>query len=253
MHQCAVEALARVRWPHVEIETPVLDEVVPRLANDIAARLRRAISQRGQAVLCVSGGKSPIALFEALRALPVAWADVTVTLVDERCVPADHADSNALLVRTHLLQGAAAQARFAPLFEHAPDTPGDAARHANGIVAALPVPDVLVLGMGSDGHTASLFPGSPDLAHALDLNNTDRVCALRLPASPPVQPNHPRLTLTLAQILRARHIILPVQGADKLSTLAMAARELTAPTLASLPVSHVLHQATTPVSLWLPS
>ena len=129
--------------------------------------------------------------------------------------------------------------------------PEDAARHADAAVAALPVPDVLVLGMGADGHTASLFAGSPDLARALDLATPDKVCAVRLPEPPP-HPPHPRLTLTLAQILRARRILLPVQGADKLLMLGQAARDGHAPGPSALPVSHVLHQTTAPVDLWLP-
>lgn len=254
MHPAEMVVLARSRWPHVEIHCPASHEAVKRLADDIAERLRQALLARGQAVLCVSGGKSPVALFEALRVAPLAWAQVTVTLVDERCVPTGHPDSNARLVRTHLLQDAAAAARFVPLIDSPPGEwprPEDAARHADAAVAGLPVPDVLVLGMGADGHTASLFAGSPDLARALDLATPDKVCAVRLPEPPP-HPPHPRLTLTLAQILRARRILLPVQGADKLLMLGQAARDGHAPGPAALPVSHVLHQTTAPVDLWLP-
>jgi 6-phosphogluconolactonase len=82
------------------------------LAQDIAARLQAAIDARGQAVLTVSGGKSPIALFQALRVLPLAWHQVTVTLADERCVANTHADSNALLVRSHLLKDQSSSSTF---------------------------------------------------------------------------------------------------------------------------------------------
>ncbi len=251
MHTADMVALAQSRWPHVEIHCPPVDEAVARLADHIAARLREAIEARGEALLCVSGGKSPVTLFEALRALPLAWPQLTVTLVDERCVPPDHPDSNARLVRAHLLQGTAAQARFVPWIDTATPTLEAAAAKANALVAALPVPDVLVLGMGTDGHTASLFPHSPDLARALDLGSPERVCALRLPEPPP-QPPHPRLTMTLAQILRARCLVLPVQGADKLAVLGQAARDTARPSVNALPISHILHQTTTPVSLWLP-
>lgn len=252
MRTADMVALAQSRWPHIDIHCPPADEAAAQLAADIAARLREAIEARGQALLCVSGGKSPVALFEALRALPLAWPQLTVTLVDERCVPPDHPDSNARLVRAHLLQGPAAQARFVPWTDTAPVASLQAAAaKANALLAALPVADVLVLGMGTDGHTASLFPHSPDLAHALDLATPGRVCALRLPEPPP-QPNHPRLTLTLAHILRARCLVLPVQGADKLAVLAQAAREPTPPGVDALPISHILDQVTAPVSLWLP-
>ena len=251
MNPAEMGALARLRWPHVDIHCPPVAEAVARLADDIAARLREATEARGRAVLCVSGGKSPVALFEALRALPLAWSQLTVTLVDERCVPPDHPDSNARLVRAHLLQGAAAEARFVPWTDAPTPTLEDAAATANARVAALPPADVLVLGMGADGHTASLFPHSPDLAHALDLATPERVCAVRLP-DPPPQPKHPRLTMTLAQILRARCLVLPVQGADKLATLAQAARGGDPPGVDALPIAHILSQTTTPVALWLP-
>jgi 6-phosphogluconolactonase len=254
VHPAELVALAQTRWPHIDIHCPPVDEAVARLSADIAERLRQAASARGEAQLCVSGGRSPVALFTALRAEDVPWSRVVVSLVDERCVPPDHSDSNARLVREHLLHGAAVGARFVPLI----DTPsnvtpdlGEAAWRANEAVSALPVPDVTVLGMGTDGHTASWFPGSPDLAHALDMNTPLCVCAARLPEPPP-QPPHPRLTLTLAHVLRSRHIVLPVQGAEKLAVLALAAQGLAAPNLTALPVSHVLHQRLAPVSLWLP-
>ena len=83
-----------------------------RLAQDIAKRLATAIQARGSAVLSVSGGKSPVALFEALRVIDIDWSRVRITLVDERCVPCTHPDSNALLVQTHLLQDLAAKAHL---------------------------------------------------------------------------------------------------------------------------------------------
>ena len=254
MHPAELVALAQSRWPHIDIHCPPVDEAIARLSADLAERLRQAANARGEALLCVSGGKSPVALFTALRAEDVPWSRVTVSLVDERCVPPEHPDSNARLVREHLLQGAAAGARFVPLIDSPPHrSPNleEVAWRAHEAVLALPVPDVTVLGMGTDGHTASWFAGSPDLAQALDLTTPLCVCAARLPEPPP-QPPHPRLTLTLAHVLRSRHIVLPVQGAEKLAVLALAAQGLAAPTLASLPVSHVLDQRLAPVGLWLP-
>lgn len=220
------------------------------LATDVAQRLQRAIGERGQASLAVSGGKSPVPLFAALRQHPLPWAQVTVLLVDERVVPHTHADSNTALVRQHLLQGAAAAARFVPFFEDNPDIDTLAASDeglaalanaANARLDGLPLPlDVVLLGMGEDGHTASLFPGAPGLAHAL--HSGDAVAGVR-PATAP----HARLTLTLPRLLQARHVALSISGAAKRAVYAQAC----ASESEALPVSLVLHRRTAPVATWM--
>ena len=216
------------------------------LAQDIAQRLAAAIALRGVAVLCVSGGKSPIALFEALRVQPIDWSRVRVTLTDERCVTCTHPDSNAILVRQHLLQDRASAAQFVPLVaeEHEPlPSPAILAQTASRALQAAGRVDVLVLGMGADGHTASLFPQAPNLVEALDPNNPEACVTIEPPASAP----YARVTQTLAQLLRARHIVLPLSGADKLATLRLARLSISN----QYPISHVLHQTLTPVALWL--
>lgn len=224
-------------------------ELAQQLARHIARRLREAITKRGHAVLAVSGGKSPVAMFEQLRQQPLEWAHVSVLLVDERCVPHDHADSNTALVRTHLLQGAAQAASFVPFFVRLPATLDDEALkaladQANHRLAAQPWPmDVAVLGMGEDGHTASIFPGAPGLARAL--NGSGPVTWQR-PSAASKAP-HARLTLTLPALLATREIALSITGASKLAVYqqaSLAADE-------SLPVSLVLNQHLTPVSVWL--
>lgn len=226
------------------------DALSAALATDVAQRLQRAIGEHGQASLAVSGGKSPVPLFAALRQHPLPWAQVTVLLVDERVVPHTHADSNTALVRQHLLQDAAAAARFVPLFDdHAElsDRASDPlglerlAQLANERLGTVPWPlDVVLLGMGEDGHTASLFPDAPGLAHAL--HSGDAVAWVR-PATAP----HARLTLTLPRLLQARHVALSISGAAKRAVYAQAC---TADSEA-LPVSLVLHRRTTPVATWM--
>jgi len=108
--------------------------------------------------------------------------------------------------------------------------------------------DVLVLGMGADGHTASLFPDALNLADALDLSNPHACIAIEL-ANPPANAPYQRLTQPLAQLLRARHIVLPLSGADKLATLRLAQQGISP----QYPVSCVLHQTQTPVALWISS
>jgi 6-phosphogluconolactonase len=220
-----------------------------RLAQDITQRLATAIQARGAAVLSVSGGKSPVALFEALRVIDIDWSRVCVTLVDERCVPRTHPDSNALLVQNHLLQDLAARAQLVYLVANPTpplDTPSALAITAGQSVRAAGPADVLLLGMGADGHTASLFPDAPNLSEALDLHNTQTCVAVTL-KNPPANAPYARITQTLAQILSSRHIVLPLMGADKLDTLQQAWSHATP----ALPISFVLQQSQTPVALWL--
>ncbi|MES2821925.1 MAG: 6-phosphogluconolactonase [Pseudomonadota bacterium] len=187
------------------------------LAETVAQALRAAIEARGAASLVVSGGRSPIAFFEALSSQPLEWSRVLVSLADERWVPVEHAESNAGLVRRHLLRGEAARARFLGLYRNT-DSLEEAALLADQLLATLPLPiDALVLGMGDDGHTASLFPGSANLALAL-LADCPRRCLPMLAPSVPRQ----RLTLTLPLLASARASFLALQGPTKLATLEQA-------------------------------
>jgi 6-phosphogluconolactonase len=233
------------------VHTARSDTINDQLADDIAQRLTAAVQARGFAVLSVSGGKSPVALFEALRRHPIDWSRVRITLVDERCVPCTHPDSNALLVQTHLLQEHARAARLVPMVSDTTEPlapPRLLAQAASLALEAAGTTDVLVLGMGADGHTASLFPQALNLSEALDRHNPQACIAMELdhlPANAPYQ----RLTQPLAQLLRARHIVLPLSGADKLATLRQAWDGISPPH----PISHVLHQTGTPVALWITS
>lgn len=235
--------------PQVSVHAVTAKDLNAQLAQDIAQRLRDAMAARGVAVLSVSGGKSPIALFEALRVQALDWHKVRVTLVDERCVPRTHPDSNALLVRTHLLQDAAAHAQLVDMVvcdTQAWPAPVAQAQAAGVALRAAGTADVLVLGMGTDGHTASLFPEAPNLEEALDRHNPQACVAIEL-AHPPANAPYARITQTLSQLLTARHIVLPIAGEDKLRTLQQAWPERQQ----HAPISYVLHQTQTPVAVWL--
>ena len=159
------------------------------LSRQLAANLAAAIAGRGLASLVVSGGKSPIRLFELLRAENLDWSRVCVALADERWVEPSDPDSNEKLVRDVLLKESAAAARFIGLKNGAP-TPDLGAVSAWETFARVPRPfDAVVLGMGDDGHTASLFPGSPNLARALNPAAVAGCVGMHSPVAP-----HPRLS-----------------------------------------------------------
>jgi len=184
---------------------------------DVVARLARAIALRGQASLLVSGGRSPSALFERLHAQTLNWKRTWISLVDERWVSPSDAASNERLVRETLLQGQAAAARFVGL-KNAASAPETGAMAAWSRLADLPRPvDVTILGMGDDGHTASLFPGAPNLPRALDRSVPGGCIAMCAPSEP-----HARLSLNLSALLNSRYILILILGEMKLRTYAAA-------------------------------
>ncbi|WPC06851.1 6-phosphogluconolactonase [Pseudomonas benzenivorans] len=191
-------------------------QLAETLAGDVAAALRAAIASQGRATLVVSGGRSPIAFFEQLARHELPWAQVLISLADERWVPVNHATSNEGLVRRHLLRGPAAEARLLGLYQVAGSLE-QAALKAEQALAELPPIDVLVLGMGDDGHTASLFPGSPNLDLALQTDCPRRCLPMQAPSEP-----RQRLSLTLPLLAAARRPLLAIQGPAKLATLSAA-------------------------------
>ncbi|KMW45658.1 6-phosphogluconolactonase [Ralstonia insidiosa] len=217
---------------------------VARLAEAIAGTLARVIDEQGSACLAVSGGRSPIALFAALRVLPLRWADVSITLVDERAVPPEHADSNARLVREHLLQDGAAAARFFPLVLSA-HVHGDSVDVDACVATAndpFQQPDVVILGMGDDGHTASLFPDAAELDEGIDRKHAPAY----LPVRPGVAP-HRRISLNLSALCAARQLFLSITGPVKRTVFDEAAQGVAQ---RALPVSYVIHQREVPLDVY---
>ncbi|WP_423199416.1 MULTISPECIES: 6-phosphogluconolactonase [unclassified Cupriavidus] len=212
-----------------QFEHPTLMDQAEALAISVSHALELVIRAKGWAVLAVSGGKSPVPMFERLRYRPIRWNAVTVTLVDERAVPPDHDDSNGALVRSHLMREAAALAAFVPLVQDA-DEAMQPERALARLNQAFQQPDVVVLGMGEDGHTASLFPDAPELQAAL--SEPAPAYTVTHPGSAP----HARITLNLAALLAAERTFLSIAGPAKLAVLE---RALAGPTPA-LPVSLVL-------------
>ena len=215
------------------------------LSRELAANLRTAIAARGLASLVVSGGKSPIKMFELLRAESLDWSRVCVALADERWVDPTDPDSNEKLVRDVLLKGPAEAARFIGLKNGAP-TPDLGAVSAWETFARVPRPfDAVVLGMGDDGHTASLFPRSPNLPSAINPSAVAGCVGMWSPVAP-----HPRLSLNLSALLDSRRIVLLITGAQKWNTFSAASAE---GPVQDMPIRAVLRQHRTPVEvMWSP-
>jgi 6-phosphogluconolactonase len=195
-----------------EFKNPVL--LAEGLALDVAKQLREAIAPGHRN----AGGvrwPQPGGLFQHLAKQALDWSKV-VSLADERWVPVEHADSNAGLLKKYLLQGPAAKAQFLSLYSAAANLE-QAAEKADRLLAELPPIDVLVLGMGDDGHTASLFPNSPNLAEALQADGTRRCWPMLAPTVP-----HQRLTMSRALLASAKHKVLSISGQSKLTTLSAA-------------------------------
>ncbi len=187
------------------------------LAAATAERLERAIDARGVASLVVSGGRTPRRLFEVLSGAALDWSCVVVTLADERWVASDHADSNEALVRQHLLQGVARDARLVGMKTPAAEPEAGQAECQRRLLAVPRPFDVVLLGMGLDGHTASWFPDAPDLAAALD-TRTQSLCVAVRPAGQPLA----RMSLTRTALRQARWVGLHIEGQDKRQVLERA-------------------------------
>jgi len=204
------------------------------LTAAIIKQLEEAISLRGNASLAVSGGKTPIRLFTSLSQKLIDWAKITITLVDDRWVDENHEASNARLVKTHLLQNCAKKAHFVSIKNNA-DTPFEGEKNAEKLLrqqVLLPI-DVLILGMGDDGHTASLFPHTENLASGLDMYSG----RLLIGVTPPNAP-YDRISMTLPLILSCRHIYLHIIGENKKQVLKKALQNNDN----SMPIRAVLQQ-----------
>ncbi|AWV00985.1 6-phosphogluconolactonase [Burkholderia sp. JP2-270] len=187
------------------------------LARAVGDALRAALAGPARPTLAVSGGTSPRPFLQTLSHAALDWAGVDVTLVDDRWVPEDDAASNAHLVRDTLLQHAAAPARFLPLVDTRATLDAHvAALNAN---ADYRVPNVAVLGMGEDGHTASIFADAPEWDHAIA--TPERFVAVHPGAAP-----HARVSFSLDALKRVDRLFLLIAGPAKRAVLDAAAASL---------------------------
>jgi 6-phosphogluconolactonase len=180
-------------------------------AEAIADWLVAGLAEDDRASFVATGGSTPGEVYDLLSTLPLPWEHVSVTLSDERWVAPDSPESNERLLRERLLVGEAAQANFVPLWSDAANV-AEAADAADPMVADLAPFDVVLLGMGEDGHIASLFPGNASLEHGLDLAGGDLV--IPVPKGEPAPPQD-RLSLTLYALRQSYLILVLIRGETK--------------------------------------
>lgn len=216
------------------------EDLYDAAALAVVSALTLAVARRGHTGFAATGGTTPAPVYDRMASLSAPWDKVTVTLSDDRFVPPSHTGSNEGLVRRHLLVGEAAKARFAPLYFDGFSHEDSAVKAQESVAAASPFGAVL-LGVGADGHFASLFPGSPVLAQGLDAAS-DRL-VLAVPAASPA-PDIPRLSLTFNALTRTDLIVLLITGQAKKALLAGRIDP-------ALPVAAILNQDRAPVRiLW---
>lgn len=222
----------------MKLETyPDRDLMMLRLADLIAGQLADFLRRDGRATLSVPGGTTPGPIFDTLSGVDLDWANVAVVLNDERWVPESSDRSNTRLLRERLLRGRAAQARLIPLYAPA-ETPEEMLTALeDGLRPHLPI-SVLLLGMGTDMHTASLFPGADRLEDALS-PHAPLLLPMRAEAA-----GEPRVTLTAPILKAAFHTHVLITGEEKRAALekAMTLSPLQAPIRAVLDTA-IVHWA----------
>ncbi|MFT5674632.1 MAG: 6-phosphogluconolactonase [Paraglaciecola sp.] len=212
-------------------------------ARRIGQLLNAGIEETGRASLVVSGGRTPAALFDALSRANVDWQNVDISLVDERWVDVEDDASNEKMLHKTLLKNRASVANFIGLKTPHTDAT-DAVEQCTINLAQMRTPfDVLILGMGEDGHTASLFPCSAEVAQGLDLDSGNSYIAVQ----PTTAPNQ-RMSLTLPALLNSKNIFLHLTGASKKQVMEQV---IAGDDEAAMPIRALINNA--PVELmWAP-
>lgn len=208
-------------------------EKIETLSNSIIDTINFLSNTRKEINIAVSGGKSPIPLFEQLSKAELNWQSIHIHLVDERVVETSSEDSNEFLIRKYFLQNNAKKAIFNSLYNQF-DRIRNETQNSLGTTPANFNFDLLILGMGEDGHFASLFPDSPQINNLLNLNNKNTYEVLNTPSSP-----YQRISMTYATILKTPFKYLSIDGINKLNVLIEASKSQNI----KLPISYLLSQA----------
>ena len=225
-------------------------DMVAALEAECVTALNLAIEVRGEATFMVSGGSTPEPLYKSLSNVDLDWESVYIALVDERWVNFDHDKSNEAFTVKHLIQNKAVVANLIGM-KNTADSAQEGLADCEAAYQQLAQPfDMTILGMGSDGHTASLFPHAPGLDDALSPESGQLCAAITAIQSEVTGAITERMTLTLAGLLRSKTLVLLLTGDEKLAVL-RAAQSGT--DVKEMPIRAVLQQQKVPVVVyWAP-
>lgn len=219
------------------------------LAGELIVKMDAAIADKGSVVLALSGGSTPKPLFQTLSEYDLDWSKVIITLVDERWVDESHALSNAAFMKTFLLNNLPESVCFIPLFQQAdsvvsslPDVLADYCKATNSAVSSPRAFDIVVLGMGEDGHTASFFPDASNVVDLLDIDNKQALLTCNSPST-----QVERVTWSLPMLLNADFLALHFTGATKKQVFEQA---LLSDESTELPIRSVIFQRHTPLNVY---
>ncbi len=224
--------------------------MIGALEAECVAALKLAIEERGEATFMVSGGSTPEPLYKSLSLVDLPWESVYVALVDERWVGFEHDKSNEAFIVKHLMQNKAVAANLIGM-KNTAETAEEGLADCEATYQQLAQPfDITILGMGSDGHTASLFPHASGLNAALTPESTELCAAIMAHPSEVTGTITERMTLSLAGLLQSKALILLITGDEKLAVLRKAQA---GSDIHEMPIRAVLQQQTVPVKVyWAP-
>ena len=223
------------------------EELFQKAANQCAAQITRGVEKQGRASIAVPGGSTPAPVFELLSKMSLDWHNVLVAPTDERWVDVSEPTSNQKLLQETLLVNQAKSARLMAM-KNSAATAFQGQSESEQSINELDRPfDLVMIGMGNDGHFASLFPGSSPFEQAMDLENTKRCVAIDATGCPVAGENTERMSLTLSAVLDARLVMILITGNEKLEVLRSAEKENNPCTK---PIAALLNQNKTPVEVY---
>ncbi len=225
-------------------------ELYQNVAEFCTQKLTQSLQQNTQASFIVPGGTTPAPVFDLLSKSELDWSNITIAPSDERWLDSHHASSNEKLIRQTLLIHQASSAQFIGMkSEH--KRAKDAQQQCSDRYEQIPTPyDVVMLGMGPDGHFASLFPDSDPIQQALDSHGGKSCIAINATGCKVAGEYTERISMTLSAFLNSRHIILLFIGEEKLAIFEKAKQINDS---SQLPICALIHQNKVPVDLfWAP-